>query len=151
MGNIAMLPQDELIPVIDWTDPDEERVVRVEGYLVASQSLDGLSGSPVFVRPEIDLSFAKLMQGPEVAEKNICGPYTQIELLGLWQGSWTAPPDEFMAADHKFASGGVTVPVGTGIIVSFGKIIELLEMDEVKRARQRFYQSRAIAASRVAS
>src|SRR5262249_8359874 len=130
----------EFIPVIDWTDPDEERVIHVEGYLVASQSLDGLSGSPVFVRPEIDLNFSKLMQGPEVAERDICGLFTQIELLGLWQGSWTAPPDEVMAAGHKLASGGVTVPVGTGIIVPFGKIIEVLEMEEVKRARERFYR-----------
>lgn len=60
-GTIAMLPGDERIPVTDWTDPDGRRRILVEGYLVKSQSLNGLSGSPVFVRPEIGLNFGKLL------------------------------------------------------------------------------------------
>jgi hypothetical protein len=41
--------------VVDWTDPDQKRRIFVEAYLVESQSLSGLSGSPVFVRPEVSL------------------------------------------------------------------------------------------------
>ena len=57
-GNIAMLPGDERIPVVDWTDPKGEKRLFVDGYLIESQSLDGLSGSPVFVRPELNLDFS---------------------------------------------------------------------------------------------
>jgi hypothetical protein len=134
MGNIAMVPQDEKIPVIDWTDPKEERIIYVEGYLVAAQSLDGLSGSPVFVRPEAKMNFSKVLEGPQVTEKDILGAFAQVELLGLWQGSWTAKPDEIRAASQK-SGNEITVPVGTGIVVPYSKIIEVLEMDETKRAR----------------
>src|SRR5271165_6654885 len=92
MGSIAMLPGDELIPVADWTDSKGERVIYVEGFLVATQSLDGLSGSPVFVRPEADLDFRHIMQSPDpnLSETLICGPHTEVHLLGLWQSSWKA-------------------------------------------------------------
>jgi hypothetical protein len=146
MGNIAMLPCDEKIPVIDWTDPNGERIIHVEAYLVAAQSLDGMSGSPVFVRPEVDLNFSKSMVGPEIAEKAICGPHTQIQLLGLWQGSWTARPDEIMAANH---GDEITVPVGTGIVVPYQKIVEVLEMEEAKEARNLFIKSRRPTAARI--
>jgi hypothetical protein len=136
MGNIAILPQDEKIPVVDWTDPDQERIIYVEGYLVAAQSLDGLSGSPVFVRPEANINFGRVLQGPLVAEKDICAPFTQVELLGLWQGSWTAKPDEIRAASQ--GTDQITVPVGTGIVVPYTKIIETLEMEEVRQARKWF-------------
>jgi hypothetical protein len=145
MGNIAMLPKDERIPVIDWTDPDKQRIINVEGYLIAAQSLDGLSGSPVFVRPEVDLNLSKVMVGPEIAEKKICGPHIQIQLLGLWQGSWTARPDEIMAANH---GDEITVPVGTGIVVPYQKIAEVLEMDEAKEARKLWIKSRRTPAAR---
>src|SRR5260370_4788487 len=54
-GNIAMMPGDEKIPVVDWTDPDQKRQIFVEGYLVESLSLKGLSGSPVFVSTEVSI------------------------------------------------------------------------------------------------
>ncbi|MGO9397414.1 MAG: hypothetical protein ACLP19_06140 [Xanthobacteraceae bacterium] len=139
MGNIAMLPRDEKIPVVDWTDPNKERIIYVEGYLIAAQSLDGLSGSPVFVRPESNINFAKILTGPGVAEKDVCGLFTQVELLGIWQGSWTAKPDEIRAASQEIGDS-ITVPVGTGIVVPYSKLIEVLEMDEAKAGRQWFAQ-----------
>src|SRR3954464_11423517 len=42
-GAVAMLPEDERVPVVDWTDPDRRRRLHVEGYLVEAQSLAGLS------------------------------------------------------------------------------------------------------------
>src|SRR5260370_39693629 len=54
-GNIAMMPGDEKIPVVDLTEPDQKRQSFGEGYCVESLSLKGLSGSPVFVRTEISI------------------------------------------------------------------------------------------------
>jgi hypothetical protein len=48
-GTVAMMPSDdELIPVRGL--PPERELKMVEAYLVESQALEGLSGSPVFVR-----------------------------------------------------------------------------------------------------
>jgi hypothetical protein len=49
-GSIAMVP-DERIPVQDWRD--RNKTFEVEGYLVETQGLEGLSGSPVFVRQSV--------------------------------------------------------------------------------------------------
>jgi hypothetical protein len=48
-----MLPKDELIPVRDWESQDPQGRRWVEGYLVETQAISGLSGSPVFVRPTL--------------------------------------------------------------------------------------------------
>jgi hypothetical protein len=57
-GTIAVLPGDEKIPVKDWRDPEKKRLIFVEGYLVETHSLSGLSGSPVFVRPEYPMDIS---------------------------------------------------------------------------------------------
>lgn len=136
MGNIALVPGDEKIPVVDWTDPDEQRIIGVDAFLVASQSLDGLSGSPVFVRPEINLNFPGI-QNASVDTTDLAGPYADVRLLGVWQGSWRARPDQVMAAQ---AGDDVMVPTGVGIVVSCQKIIDLLETDEMQKARAGFRQ-----------
>ena len=45
-GRIALIPEDERIPVQDWLNPNGPRK-HIEGYLVKLQNLKGLSGSPV--------------------------------------------------------------------------------------------------------
>lgn len=138
-GTIAMLPEDEKIPIVDWTDPDEKKRMFVEGYLIESQSLNGLSGSPVFVRPELKINLTKIL-GPDSDNKmptfkpvfNV--GYDGVYLLGLWQGAWEAPPDEILAVQ---AGNDVRVPVGMGIVVPYQRIIEVLEMPEAKETRGR--------------
>jgi hypothetical protein len=99
-GIIAMMPGDERIPARDWRSP--MGTIFVEGYLVETSSLEGLSGSPVFVRPTATFS---TLPGGFLPDPRITDPRraqalassTQIGLLGLWQGSWDAPPDEVLA------------------------------------------------------
>jgi hypothetical protein len=55
-GTIALVPHDERIPVRDWRARD--RVIQVEGYLVETQSLQGLSGASVFARPSVPMSLS---------------------------------------------------------------------------------------------
>jgi hypothetical protein len=57
MGSIAMVPRDELIPCKDWDKPGN--TISVEGYLVETQALDGLSGSPVFTRQSRGMLYGK--------------------------------------------------------------------------------------------
>jgi hypothetical protein len=55
-----------------------------------------------------------------------------LRLLGVWQGSWDAQPDEVLAIEQ----GTVRVPVGMGIVVPAQKLIDLLELPELQVQRQ---------------
>lgn len=119
-------------------DKKPKNKLQVEGYLVESQSLAGLSGSPVFVRPEVSfdpepLGFSINTDRPK-GSKLVRGGAAQLFLLGLWQGAWEAPPDE-VKATQSGAAPGAKVPVGMGVVVPCYKILELLEMPQVKAYR----------------
>jgi hypothetical protein len=143
-GNIALLPSDEKIPCVDWTDSTEKRRVYLEAYLVESQSLSGLSGSPVFVRPEIfvdlggkfEYADAELRELRKDEPRLMAGPRTQLRLLGLWQGAWEAPPDDFRAIQAG-ARPGNKVPLGMGVVIPANRIVEVLEMPNAKAQRAR--------------
>jgi hypothetical protein len=128
-GTIAMLPGDERVPVRDWTDPTGKRRIFVETYLVESQSLGGLSGSPVYVRPEYNIDLSGLLQPQFPARDNekplIAAGRKHLRLLGLWQGAWEAPADEIRAAQ---SGKDIKVPVGMGLVVPCQRIIEVLEL-----------------------
>jgi hypothetical protein len=137
-GSIAMVPGDEMIPVQDWLAPvGVKRTRYVEGYLVESQSLSGLSGSPVWVRPDYEIA------GPPRTRAGAGG----LILLGVWQGAWDAPPDEVLAVEH---GKEVRVPVGMGVVVPSHKILEVLDMPEVKAKRdEEKHQREAIVSVKV--
>ena len=144
-----MLPQNERVPVIDWTDPDGQRTISVEGYLVELQSLRGLSGAPVFVRPEMNIRFGDafgrdkpiLRDGdPNPAQflPSIAATRDAVRLLGLWQGAWEARPDQVLGLEKKkTADEDIRVPVGMGIVVPYQKILEVLDMPELKDQRSK--------------
>ncbi len=134
-GSIAMMPRDERIPCKDWRPPHER--IFMEGYLVETHSLDGLSGSPVFVRPTAGFSLVPLDWFPPDAKPPALAsglaPRQDIRLLGLWQGAWDAPPDDVLAIT---AGRNVRVSVGVGVVVPAQKIIETLEQKDLKDMRQ---------------
>jgi hypothetical protein len=134
-GNLAMLAGEEPIPVHDWlTPPNSGKVRMVESYLVEMQSLQGLSGSPVFVRPPI-------IFGPiDAAGRQVTAliPNNDMRLLGVWQGAWDAAPDRVAALQHGKL---VRVPVGMGVVTPVTKLKELFEMPEVKAERDAWKKS----------
>jgi hypothetical protein len=148
-----MLPGDERVPVADWTDSSGKRRLFVEGYLVESQSLDGLSGSPVFVRPELNLNFSNsLRPGPDnpmpETKPEISAVRNAVKFLGLWQGAWDAPPDEVLAVQ---TGRDVRVSVGMGIVVPYERIIDVLEMPRAKANREEILAGRQTLAARFES
>ena len=126
-GNIALLPEDEKIPVTDWDDPNEKKVRYVEGYLVESQSIAGLSGSPVFVRYTIN--FPIMTSDKKTILSRVASFH--LFLLGLWQGAWQAPPSEIINL------GPVNVPVGIGVVMPATRIVEVLELPELVEKRRK--------------
>ncbi len=139
-GSVAMVPGDEKIPVRDWRD--KTKTLHIEGYLVETQAMQGLSGSPVFVRPTTRFDLRPLITPnfqPDPRQP-IPGnhfmavvPVERVFLLGLWSGSWDAPPDEVLAVQ---AGQQNRVPVGMGIVVSAQKIKETLDQEELIEMRK---------------
>jgi hypothetical protein len=121
-GNIAMMPDsEEPIP----TEGPNGKTFEVEGYLVEVSNLQGLSGSPVMIRPTVAM---QLNQGEGMVTGGVFGG-PRVYLLGVWQGSW----------EGKSAIGGVgqkRVPVGMGIVTPIEKLIELLNYPACVANRQ---------------
>jgi hypothetical protein len=131
-GNIARLSGEERIPV--RTSNGFKGHELVDGYLVEAQTLKGLSGSPVFIRPSCSITVPardekELPDGPEKPLPLIA--YRQnVKLLGLWQAAWDAPPGEVLTGEMGQNN---TVPIGMGIVVPCSKIIEVLELPSVRQ------------------
>jgi hypothetical protein len=141
-GNIALMPWDEGIPVRDWLAPPESnRVHYVKDYLVELNQLKGLSGSPVFVRPSFNLNNLALSDGEHIQGKVV---QTRTLLLGVWQSSWDAPPDEIMALEKGKET---RVPVGMGTVAPALELLKILELPALEELRHqadekwRFHQS----------
>lgn len=120
-GNISLMPGEARIPQRDRTN---NKLIHVDGFLIEAQTLEGLSGSPVFARH----AWA-WRQGDETAFM-FSDPY----LIGLWSGAWDAPPGSVLSLERPEAK---RVPVGMGIAVSSQRLFELLEHDEVVAHRIR--------------
>lgn len=149
-GTISLFPDDEKIPTLDWRDPTGKKTILTEGFLIETQSLSGLSGSPVFVRSEtmFDPSAFPLKAPPPrpLESRKVLWPRVQLRLLGLWAGSWTLPPDDVKAMQSR-SPKGAQVPLGMGVVVPCYKIVEMLDLPEIKQNRDdliREYQPNAI-------
>jgi hypothetical protein len=128
-GHIALIPDDDKIPVRDCLNLSSAETRHMHGFLVELSNLQGLSGSPVFVRTTINHKDVSLPNGATVTCK---WPLQMVHLLGVWQGSWDAPPDEVLAVEQRRP---VRVPVGMGIVVPAERILELLESPDLQAVR----------------
>jgi hypothetical protein len=132
-GNLARLAGEEPIPIRDDHAPGGRRLV--DGYLVETQSLSGLSGAPVFIRQSLRVTlYAHPEAKPHVPEHlDLLAYKDEVLLLGMWQAAWEAPAGEVLTLDR----GGkeMTVPVGMGVVVPATKIVEVLELPDLKKMR----------------
>lgn len=142
-GSIAAMPSDELIPLKNWR---AEGKVQTRAYLVEATNLKGLSGSPVLIRPTINIMAHRLQvegkgetatwqPGPAAG---LSAPSCDVALLGVWSASWDAQTDEVLSLDQ---GREVRVPLGLGVVVPTARLIELLESGPVKAQRQMFHDA----------
>ena len=103
-GFIARLPEDD--------GPIKTKVGNCEAYLVQSQHLGGLSGSPVFVRRTHVLFERDDDQAVAAGE---------IALMGLWSGGFYGQPVD----DYEMP--GAQVPIGFGVVIPAERIIEAMD------------------------
>lgn len=131
-GHIAMMPdKNERLGVRNWPE-------SVEGYLIEAQTLDGLSGSPVYVRRSIKVKAIERTGTQPLA-------YGAVFLLGLWMASWSGIPDDEIKKEvekkvkqnnRPVRDIALKVPIGMGIVVPAYKILEILDMPELKKIRR---------------
>lgn len=121
-GNIVMMPEDEKIEIEDWNSDEDDAVLEAEAYLVECHALDGLSGSPVFVRGtgRVEKAWKDLKTGKAV---NVRVARDEVLLLGLFHGSWDAKPAKILAEQHGL---DVLVPTNVGVVVPVHKIEALI-------------------------
>ena len=127
----------ELIPVKDWRDPSGQKTIMTDAYLVQSQSLSGLSGAPVFVRPSNQLVRQELIDSnPHVhpSEMGEAVANWHLQLIGMWQGAWDAPPGEVLTAER---GNNARVPVGMGVVIPIDYVHYVLENEELAAMRKK--------------
>jgi hypothetical protein len=98
-----------------------DRVIESEAYLIEAQTLEGLSGSPVFVQE---------YKWWQWADGDIITGFGKVSLLGVYQGAWDAQPGEVLAEDRNLNSSHIRVPVGMGVVVPIQRVIELIGENE---------------------
>ncbi|HEY5305545.1 MAG TPA: hypothetical protein VIJ52_02595 [Pseudolabrys sp.] len=132
-GHIAALadPQEK-IPIENRTTGE---TILVESHLVEAQTLEGLSGSPVFVQEYISWH-ADLADGSGHIFSGNVGAFGPMSLLGVYQGAWDGRPGAILAADRN-VSGDQRIPLGMGMVVPIERVTELIQgNDTLKKHRE---------------
>jgi hypothetical protein len=121
-GNVAMLPVEQVQTEVGYMD----------AYLIEARSISGLSGSPVFVRRTISISWNEGDPEPRALH----GLTGNVIVLGMAHGHWDIKPSEIndptFKHDHKTG-----VNVGISIVIPAHKILETLDLPELAAERKR--------------
>jgi hypothetical protein len=131
-GHIAALADTrEKIAIQDRTTGE---TIQAESYLVEAQTLEGLSGSPVFVQQHVAWP-AKATRDGVVSDITIAA-FGAMKLLGVYQGAWDAHPGKILAADRNI-KGNERIPLGMGMVVPIDRVIEIIKgNDALKKLRE---------------
>jgi hypothetical protein len=122
-GHIGMLPSDP----IPMKNRVTKETVEVKGYLIEAQTLEALSGSPVFFRytnpTDIFTPFGRVM-----------GYAENVYLLGLWAGAWDGISGPMLT--EQLGKKERRVPVGMGIVIPAMQIVEVLNSEPLRQMRE---------------
>jgi hypothetical protein len=136
-GHIAALADsNEKIPIEDRTTGEK---VLSESYLVEAQTLEGLSGSPVFIQEYVNWKAKGIRQGIE-SDISI-NAFGQLRFLGVYQGAWDGQPGTILANDRNLR-GGHRVPLGMGLVTPIEKVVELIERNSILKEDRELLKAR---------
>jgi len=120
-GNLAMLPAEH-IPVKNF-EPMEAYVAEI----------DGLSGSPVWVRPNAYFNAAQKGGGEEKPSVSFDSD-TEMTFLGLLHGRWEVSKQAMEGQNAQYTEDMIS---GMSIIVPAHKILEVINQEELVTMRKR--------------
>ena len=119
MGSLSMIPS-ERVPSMKWHKDG------IEGYLVESRSIGGLSGSPVFVQRSIEVQPTE-----HTGRKPLAAG--AMFWLGLVHGHWDVKENQVDGfSSDAWSKGREQINTGMAIVVPFDKIMEVIKQDELK-------------------
>jgi Trypsin-like peptidase domain len=121
-GHVAMIPNED-IPVRNRTTG---KISGTRGYLIEAQTLEGLSGSPVFVRYTNPTGIGSAI-GRVVAYSD------SIYLLGIWQSAWDGIAGDILSEQM---GRDCRVPAGMGVAIPARRITEILESKNLREQRE---------------
>lgn len=134
VGHLASWAEGEGVPVQDWRKGKSGKNLRVKAHIVQVPTLRMASGSPVFVRPTVEIHSLDTTWAARRGEyegeppRAKAGPaYAKdVSLLGLWHGAWLHPD-----ADEA----GIELPLGMGIVIPAHHITETLFQPDLENMR----------------
>lgn len=129
-GNISLMPTEEKIPTTDG-----DLVGNV--YLIEMQSLNGASGSPVYIRPTNE--FCGIDNKYKI--ESIFHAEGRDYLLGVWVAAWPGKPDKILAG-AKDMQKDVWIPVGMGLVVPASSLRQLLDRQDICDERNKIYTAK---------
>jgi hypothetical protein len=135
-GTISLNPTEEEIPV-----DDGEPVKNV--YLVEMQTLQGASGSPVYIRPTSEFRGLDSKYKMDTVFHAECRDY----LLGVWIAAWPGKPDKILAKARQLQQD-IWIPVGMGIVVPASVLYDLLHRPDIAEKRREAAQSKSAGNAR---
>jgi hypothetical protein len=116
-------------------EPVETGLGATEAYLIEARSIHGLSGSPVFVRPESNYA-----RGIKTLDPDALGRWDarvgSFWLLGLMHGHWNVDASDIDAIVTDNADVGL-INAGIGVVVPAQKILEVIEQSELEEMRKK--------------
>ncbi len=137
-GNIAALKEDGEIPhtIIDANGNTKQ--VSSRSYLVQTHAVQGLSGSPVFVRPVINLTDVPV----DGEKRTVMLPQGFVFLLGVWTGSFEGMPSDALIQEIGEMRGSMTgsterVTLGFGVVAPAERLVEILNNETLIHRRSR--------------
>lgn len=142
-GHIAALPDpEEKITLIDRIT---KKPMDVEDYLIEAQTLEGSSGSLVFVQEPVGVVLPDITTRDKFPAK----AYGDVSILGVYSGSWDGVAESILSGDRVLPDG-TRVPVGMGLVVPGERILELL-MDHPKLKKERAAMIASLKSANAAS
>jgi hypothetical protein len=118
-------------------EPVNTGLGEAESYLIETKSINGLSGSPVFVRPESNCAYDSKTEDPHTLGHRDAR-VGSFWLLGLMHGHWdvkTSDRDKKKTKTHK--SYTESINEGIGIVVPAQKILEVIKHPDSEKMRNR--------------
>jgi hypothetical protein len=114
-------------------EPVKTKSGTAEAYLIEARSIGGLSGSPVFVRPESNYAHNLKTEDPNTL--GWCDARVgSFWLLGLMHGHWDVGASEIDAVSNK--GNAEKINTGIGVVIPAEKIFEVLELPELAEIRK---------------
>ncbi len=111
VGNLAMIPRERIAVVAPYN--------YMEGYLIESRSIAGLSGSPVFVRETVRTTPKK-----SKVHRYVSGRFF---LLGIVHGLWHVRPEDLYSTEPEVAENpDKGLNVGVSAVVPAKKLRDIL-------------------------